>query len=54
MFRDRKYLPLFAVLLAAILYTHSWGIFVTAGTLVSLSPPFLCHRRPAGAASRTG
>ena len=30
-YRNRKYLPLFAVLLAAILYTHSWGIFVTAG-----------------------
>jgi len=40
-FRNRRYLPLFAVLLAAILYTHSWGIFVTAGILVSLLPPFL-------------
>ena len=37
----RRYLPLFAVLLAAILYTHSWGIFVTAGLIVSLVPPFL-------------
>jgi mannosyltransferase len=40
-YRHRRYLPLFAVLLAAILYTHSWGIFVTAGILVSLIPPFL-------------
>lgn len=40
-YRHRKYLPLFAVLLAAILYTHSWGIFVTAGILVALVPPFL-------------
>lgn len=37
-FRRRKYLPLFIGLLAAILYTHSWGIFVTAGTLVALVP----------------
>ncbi|MGI8750504.1 MAG: hypothetical protein ACR2J6_08155, partial [Thermoleophilaceae bacterium] len=36
----RRYLPLFAVLLAAILYTHSWGIFVTAGIIVALVPPF--------------
>ncbi len=35
-FRRRNYLPLFVGLLAAILYTHSWGIFVTAGTLVAL------------------
>ncbi len=37
-FRRRQYLPLFVGLLAAILYTHSWGIFVTAGTLVALAP----------------
>ena len=47
-YRNRKYLPLFAVLLAAILYTHSWGIFVTAGILVSLMPAVPGHRRPAG------
>ncbi len=46
-YRNRKYLPLFAVLLAAILYTHSWGIFVTAGIIVSLIPPLPGHRRPA-------
>ena len=40
-YRNRKYLPLFAVLLAAILYTHSWGIFVTAGIIISLIPPYL-------------
>jgi len=39
-YRHRQYLPLFAVLLAAILYTHSWGIFVTAGIIVALIPPF--------------
>lgn len=31
-YRHRRYLPIFAALLAAMLYTHSWGIFVTAGT----------------------
>ena len=40
-FRHRKYLPLFAALLAAMLYTHSWGIFVTAGTLVAAAVPLL-------------
>lgn len=40
-YRHRKYLPMFAVLLAAMLYTHSWGIFVTAGTLVALVPALL-------------
>lgn len=34
-YRDRRYLPVFAVLLAAMLYTHSWGIFVTAGALLT-------------------
>ena len=32
-YRDRRYLPVFAALLAVMLYTHSWGIFVTAGAL---------------------
>ena len=40
-FRRRAYLPFFVALLAAILYTHSWGIFVTAGTLVALVPLWL-------------
>ena len=40
-YRHRKYLPVFAALLAAMLYTHSWGIFVTAGTLVALVPALL-------------
>jgi len=34
-FRRRGYLPVFVILLAAILYTHSWGIFVAAGTLTA-------------------
>ena len=47
-FRNRAYLPLFIGLLAAILYTHSWGIFVTAGTLIALVPVLLAEadRRP--------
>ena len=40
-FRHRRYLPLFVALLAAMLYTHSWGIFVSAGTLAAASVPLL-------------
>ena len=40
-FRNRRYLPVFAALLAAMLYTHSWGIFVGAGTLVGAAVPLL-------------
>jgi mannosyltransferase len=37
-YRRRAYLPLLSVLVAAILYTHSWGIFVTAGAVLALLP----------------
>jgi hypothetical protein len=40
-FRNRKYLPMFAALLAAMLYTHSWGIFVGTGTFLAAIVPFL-------------
>ena len=40
-FRHRTYLPAFVIGLAAILYTHSWGIFVTLGTLAALVPLLL-------------
>jgi mannosyltransferase len=30
-FRRRRYLPLFAALLAAMLWTHNWGLFLAAG-----------------------
>jgi mannosyltransferase len=40
-YRNRQYLPVFAALLAAMLYTHSWGIFVTAGTLVAVVPALM-------------
>ena len=35
-YRNRRYLPVFAVVLAAMLYTHNWGLFVTAGALAAL------------------
>ena len=31
--RRRAYVPVFAALLAAILYTHNWGLFLTVGAL---------------------
>lgn len=40
-FRRRRYLPFLVVLLATILYTHSWGIFVTTGTLAAFVPLWL-------------
>ncbi len=40
-FRRRRYLIMFAVCLAAMLYTHSWGIFFGAGALVTLIPVWL-------------
>jgi len=40
-YRHRRYLPVFAVLMAALLYTHSWGIFVTTGTLIALVPAYM-------------
>lgn len=36
-YRDRRYLPVFVIFLMAILYTHSWGIFFTAGTVVTFA-----------------
>ena len=40
-YRHRRYLPVFVVLLAAMLYTHGWGIFVGAGTLLAAAVPLL-------------
>src|SRR5579864_4979220 len=40
-FRRRRYLVMFALCLAAMLYTHSWGIFFGAGALLSLLPVWL-------------
>lgn len=33
--RDRRFIPLFALALAAILYTHLWSAFLVLGTLVA-------------------
>jgi MFS family permease len=40
-FRRRRYLILFAICLAAMVYTHSWGIFFGAGAVVALVPVWL-------------
>ena len=37
-FGRRRYLPLFAVLLALMLYTHNWGLFLAAGLVCALVP----------------
>ena len=40
-FRNRRYLPAFGVVLALMLYTHSWGLFVTFGALVAFGVSYL-------------
>ena len=37
-FGRRRYLPLFFVLLALMLYTHNWGLFLAAGLVCALVP----------------
>jgi hypothetical protein len=37
----RRYLILFAVSLALMLYTHSWGIFFWAGSAIALIPTYI-------------
>ncbi len=37
-YRRRRYLVLFGVMLVAMLYTHSWGTFFFAGSAVALIP----------------
>ncbi len=37
-FRRRSYLPLFAILLVASLYTHNWAGFAAVGAVVALIP----------------
>lgn len=34
----RRYLPLFVAALTALLYTHNWSLFFTAGAVVALAP----------------
>src|SRR5437763_1486960 len=38
--RRRKYLILFAVSQALMLYTHAWGIFFGAGSVIALIPAY--------------
>src|SRR4051812_32485207 len=40
-YRRRGYLPLFAGVLALMLYTHNWGLFVAAGALTAFVPCYL-------------
>jgi mannosyltransferase len=37
-FGRRGYLPLFSILLALMLYTHNWGLFLSAGLVCALVP----------------
>jgi mannosyltransferase len=41
-YRQRRWLILFAISLALMLYTHSWGVFFFAGSAISLIPALLC------------
>lgn len=40
-YRNRRYLPAFCIFLALILYTHSWGIFFTAGSVLTFGAVWL-------------
>ena len=45
-FGRRRYLPLFMVLLAAMLYTHNWGLFLGAGLALRADPVLVRVRGP--------
>lgn len=47
-FRRRAYLPLFSLSLAALMYTHNWGLFLAVGTVVALAPSVLAARERRG------
>ncbi|MGA2928462.1 MAG: glycosyltransferase family 39 protein, partial [Solirubrobacteraceae bacterium] len=40
-YRRRKYLILFSISLALMLYTHAWGMFFGVGAVVALIPAYL-------------
>ena len=47
-FRRRAFLPLFSVAVAALMYTHNWGLFLAVGTVIALLPAWRATRdRPA-------
>jgi mannosyltransferase len=35
--RDRRLLPVFALVLTLLIYTHNWGLFLATGTVVALA-----------------
>jgi mannosyltransferase len=43
-FGRRAYLPAFVLLLALMLYTHNWGLFMTVGALCALVPCWYATR----------
>jgi hypothetical protein len=43
--RRRKYVPVFAVSLLLLLYTHNWGLYVAAGAAVAIVPCVLRGER---------
>ena len=45
-FRRRGYLPAFVIFLGLLVYTHNWGLFMAAGSLVALVPVLVRVRRP--------
>ncbi len=53
-YRRRKYVAMFAVCEALMLYTHAWGIFYGIGSALALIPIWLELRRPARTAARRG
>ena len=51
-YRRRKYLILFAVCQAAMVYTHAWGVFFGLGAVVALIPSYVNSDNRAAAAAR--
>jgi hypothetical protein len=49
-YRRRRYLILFAVSLALMLYTHAWGLFFWAGAMIALVPVWLASEDRRGLA----
>jgi mannosyltransferase len=43
-FGRRGHLPLFALLLALMLYTHNWGLFIAAAALLALIPCWMVSK----------
>ena len=52
-FGRRGYLPVFSVLLALMLYTHNWGLFLAVGLAVRAGAVLVRVRGPARASGAT-